>query len=391
MINIFLFLSYYTINEHVSSESYFTVFSNLGYGFKKESFITLVINNSINEMIFGLATKDEIKYIESLGNDNYYCTGYDSLAEINYIFLSSVTGFVSLTIPTKRVLYPFSYECSGANDFTLSIHIENGKNSLDYRCQTAMIYSLVFSILYFVIGVSFLIYWIIYRKSEIFKFILIFSIIIFFGLEEILFYAYFVKNDKHEYFDTSNSRFYLRTAFIIFKFASLLLLSLYNSSLYNPFRSLLKIRKPFLIYWAISSIFLIIVIIFVIINEKSRLTKFFIPSIFYFLFIISQAILPNPISFTKIANIFYTLGNYFTFSMSSCYIQEMKAEKNAYLLIIDLNLASIIIQIITVALLLIGFIYNNNAANKVHEDENDHDLANKSDLSDQSFSSDTQK
>lgn len=388
MLNIFILLSIYEVSQYISGEHFFTSFPTLEYGFNKNADILLNISKLNSSLIFGFATKEEINHISSLPDLTYYCSNSIELSE--HCLKIDFDQIFYFEISKKNILTPYIYSCSNVNQFNLTLEITNGKNNLDYRCQNAMIYSLVFSILYFIIGISFFIYCLILRRTEWFKFIFIIFIIIFFGLEEILFYAYFIRNKDKEYFDVSNSQFYLNTAFIFFKFASILVLSLYNSSLYDSFMKSTKIRTYSLIYWAISSAFLIIVLVFVIINinnNESRLISFFVPSVFYLLFVVSQSILLNPFSIYKIANLFFTFGNYFTFSMNSFYTQEMKEQINPYLMILGLNIASIIIQVITLFLLLFGFIYDGfKSSNK-----NDDDLSGKAELSDQSFSSDISK
>ena len=61
---ILFILSYYTFDYSQNASSYFQKFGFLEYGFKKGAQYSIQFHDSNSEMVFGFATKKEVKRIK---------------------------------------------------------------------------------------------------------------------------------------------------------------------------------------------------------------------------------------------------------------------------------------------------------------------------------------
>ena len=359
MFQIFVFLSYYETIEYISTKNSLTTFPMLEYGFKKNAILSFSISDvRIPGMSFGFGTRAEIKNLTSrrsiICDRNY--------SKIQYFFNLRIER--NITIPSTGVLTPFALNCIKSNHFKLYLDFKNGKTHLDYRCQNAMIYSLVFSIIYFITGLSFLICCIIFKRKQPSMYIILTIFILFSGLEEILIYPYFKKNEDKEFPEELIYDIY-HIFISIFHFISLISLSVYNVLLhfYTSFlsRKLEVCTKHYFIGIS-STIFLIIS--FISQFFKANYFNHIVSAVFYLIFAIIEVLIPAPISISKGAIILYIFGSFFTFALRNSLLIEANKSMSTYSMLIGLNLANIILQIISIILLLLGFSYFNDTAFK---------------------------
>ena len=352
MFQIFIFLSYYEATEYIKGDSDLTFLSKLEYGFKKNAFITFDISNlKIPSITFGFATKDEIKSIKT--PDKVSCSA-SGIAELIFYIYDGQS--FNLTIPSKKTLTPFVLSCTKSYYFDFQINITNGKNQLDNRCQTAMIYSLVFGIIYLVTGVSFLVYCLISKKKQPSIYITILIFIFSISLEEIFFYVYFTENDDKEYSEKLffDAYYILMT---VFRFISLILISIFNMLFHHYVSFLSRNQSNITNYYFIGiSSFIALIVSFISQFFKENYFNHIVSASFYLIFAAILFLIPSRISFSRAAVILFISGSFFTFSLRTSLLIEAEKSMNVYVMFIGLNLASIIIQILSILLLIIGFI-----------------------------------
>lgn len=361
MLWLFFFLSYYRSRFNISSNSCFTSFPLLNFGFKKNAYYSIKISNLTSQMIFGLATKKEIKKIKSMKDDIQV---HKALSNVQYI-VSNETE-INGKIVSKGVLTPFSYSCNRNYKFEINLSYKNIHNHLDSRCQSMMICTMFFSVLFIVIEVCFVLYWHFYEKCKRKFHFYIDSFIIIIAIINIASFLLFNFSKNNEYFvslfaeDTINnsaqtsikiliSFLYLISLLII----SMIIFHFYRVETFSDF-SLYNFLSM-LLFLALSFICLILIVTVHVIDKNNLL--FIFPLGFYILYCLIQFNFLTSFSLTKIAALFYIFGNAFTFALRSTFLNQSSSVINTNVALIIMTSISIVIQMITVAMLLFGYIH----------------------------------
>lgn len=372
MLTFFFILSYYQEKIDIKADSYFTNFPLLNFGFNKNAHYSINISNLDSQMVFGLATKNEIKKIKSLQNDQQNCQGSTTLSKIQYLISKDTE--INGKISSKSVLTPYSFSCNKSYTFTLNIDYINSKNHLDFRCQNMMTCMLVFSILFFVVEVFFIIYCIFYEKSKNLFHIYIDLFIIIVGSINVISYLLFNFSKNYEYFIVLFSGNYygqivtyaqklLKVITSVLFLVSLLIVSMINFHFYR-----LHSFKKFNLFDILNMLLFLLVslvcltFIVVIHVMDTGFVLFIFPASFYVLYVSFQFNISSPISMTKIASFFYIFGNFFTFALRSTFINQTSDLINTNTALIIMNVVSFVVQLFAVALFLIGYVYYHDHA-----------------------------
>lgn len=130
----------------------------LSYGYKKNAQVQITLSNLSSQTVFGLATQKELKKIQSLDSCFQYCNGKEHVFGLQHYF--EINESFNFLIPSKSVLTPVFITCAYFLRTGISIKIQNGKNSLDYRYQNSMTFHIVFSTIFFIITIGYFIFYI---------------------------------------------------------------------------------------------------------------------------------------------------------------------------------------------------------------------------------------
>lgn len=153
MLQILFILMYYDTYIHVNSSDYFTYYSELKYGFKKNAKIYFNIDLRYSKMVFGLATQEELDEIASKKDKIEYCEGTHQLSKIQFLVKGNTT-FTNQT-SKKGFLTPYSFGCNTSYNFYLYLEYKNVHSHSDYRIQNAIIYTVIFTIFYLILEICF--------------------------------------------------------------------------------------------------------------------------------------------------------------------------------------------------------------------------------------------
>ena len=81
MLQLFIIISFYLKG---TSKSFFKKFPKYEYGFNENASYYIDVSNSLDKpIIFGMATKKEMKYIKSVKNNYEFCYGKHQLSQIH--------------------------------------------------------------------------------------------------------------------------------------------------------------------------------------------------------------------------------------------------------------------------------------------------------------------
>lgn len=166
MIHLLFFLSIYEDHYDVSTEYGFKKYPMLSFGFKKQATFNYDITLPTSAMVFGLATKEEIKNIEKLSPNSKYCSGNYTLAVIQSKILSGKSANMSGVILSKGIYTPFTYGCHHDYEFDIKFNFLNGNYHRNYLYDIGPIFTMVLGILVFIIFLIFLIFSIFFIKTK---------------------------------------------------------------------------------------------------------------------------------------------------------------------------------------------------------------------------------
>lgn len=362
MIQFLIFLSYYQTELETPNDDYYGSFKFLEFGYIENAKYTINIKSPEYQMIFGLATKEELKNIEQKRYKQKYCDGTYKLTDIQYLI---TTHFIhNDTIGSKSILTPFSISCNYSNSFTFSIDIENGDTHQDYRAQIAKLYTIFFMALFFNIliatdayffmkmslGIDFYICYNIFLLTIIGESIT--SFLSYYLLHDYEFFINFYDSFVDKMFEINISSFIL--SFIGLIFVSLLNLLLYSNS---PYRlSIFDSKFAIATYLFLLFIPLIIVLFFQMNQNNSAV----LGSTTFMLFILLFYSISNKISFSVCAFAVYLFDKYVFYALKLPLIMNSSDSSSTNALWIYLDLFNIICQLISVVLLLVGIIRFHN-------------------------------
>lgn len=351
---IFFFLSYLYVTESFYFDEKINYLDDVEYGFKKNAKVLLNITNTTTQMVFGFATKKEIKKLKSMDLDTQYCYGKEQLTNIQFLINKSINSYY-FTIPSKSVLTPYSIPCKGMYQFYLYLEIKNGSNSLDYRYQTLMIVCLVFSILFLISGLALLIY--LFLSCEkgfnfIFCHIMLFFFIIMTGIDSLFIYFDFNKSKNNEFIKTDKHDFI--TSSLSYLFAILHLFLIHFGNTYKKGQEFYFIFIS--IYEIACSVCIIIIILLHYYSKNLFLLYFLIPSIYLFMTLVTLT-LAFRFSMTRVAYWIFFGSNFFYFPMREFYFSDQHIKVNICTMLLIINYLSVISNFIVITLLLVGTLY----------------------------------
>lgn len=331
---------------------YYSDWPEISYGFNKNADVSIKFANLSSVIIFGLATKDEIKNIEKI---DYPLEKFgESVGKLSNIqFFVKNDTILNFQTQSKSILTPYAISNVSQYFFNMEINILNGKNHLDYRYQSSMVSSMVFIILFFVFGLIFLIFIIIGAvkgtkiRIKISIFLMIFSILI--GIQSIFSYSLISTNKNNEYISNiiENGK---NVGYIIFGTFSLVLIYIFLYFLYVNFSFKGLVYCPLFIFSILGFIVIILP------SFITYLTAFLLSLPFYFLYIIFATLIHIRFSLTRIAILFYFGESFFTLICRNFTFKRDFKIINLCQKFTVLTLVSNILHSITLILLLIDLV-----------------------------------
>lgn len=363
---LLILLSFYQVSWGSNNYKHFSTYKSLKYGFKKNANVFINISNATSQMVFGLATKKEIKKLESLKTCIQYCDGKDQVSKIQF----SISNFTSSSsfnfiIPSKNILTPYSIACEQLYKFTIYLNIINGPNHLDYRHQNLMNCLLALFILFLVITIFILIY---YLKTKTKSFSYNFFLILFFLLTSIQFlyrYILYIKYKNYEFIRTNKD---MESVSAIIPYFVICCCCILNQYRYEDIRTFSNPGKnPYFLFIIAFFTGCYIIILLLCFSIPNNTFLYFIMTAFYLIFVIVNATIPSPYSLTKFAIIIILLTGYF---VTIHYSLTLLLNFN-YLgrFIMTFNLIYCILFTISGILILIDhiFIYSRNNIKNLHD------------------------
>lgn len=356
MLNLIIFISYYKIELRKNSPGFFKSFQFLEYGFKANAGYNFNISNPTTEMVFGLATKKELQNILLMNNNPQYCRNKDRLSKIQYFIINDT--IINGKTTNKNILTPYIFTCNEVSTFTLSLDYINANHHSDYRCEYSIIFDFFFSITFFVIFVGFKTFFSCFNKSDDKAHSLLADIIFIFYLQDFIFFIFFIDSYNNEYFFSKSGEKPLghltTTIFIILKI--IILIIMITNLFCFVVIMLIQSRTNILThnsYLIIQGILLIIMFSFFFI--ELRWISYFAVILLNLVVIILTFIIQSPFSLTKLSAIVNFIGNFFTFPIGYVLIKETFGSLSTHAVVLWLNSITLITQIISTVLLLIGF------------------------------------
>ena len=233
-MHIFFFLSLYSIKESFFSQNPSKYLPNNAYGFVKNSNVFINISSTASLLVFGFATKEEMKKIDSLDLSDKYCEGKEQLSEYQFLVQSNFS--INFTTTSKKVLTPFYFSCDDSYLFNLELDIINGKNHLDYRYQSLSTLLLAFGFIFLFLFVLFtiIIIYLHYAHNYTFSAIL-YDIFILLACLQIFMIYFDIKSYKNnEFIDITSADliliFFQLCSYVIISFLDITAHSYHNSN-----------------------------------------------------------------------------------------------------------------------------------------------------------------
>lgn len=360
MFEIFLILSLYQQKINVLSNNNYQKFHQLSYGFKKRAHFSCEVSNQTRNFIFGLATKEEIKRLDSIESYLYLCDSDEHFSEIQYNITNNTA--IDLIIPSKTILTPFSISCEKSYNYYLQINIINGNNHLDYRLQTMMICILIFSIVYLVIFIiAFLCCIFVKQFKEKYTFqtfanVIFYNLLI--GMQGIFIYIEYLHFKNNEYISNilgSNIEI-IRNAFcaviiLFFNFDTFILYFTNKKS----FKEIFSSPPYFFINIALYSVCTIVISLCDdSLKSKFNYKTYFAFSFLYLVMICLHAALPITFSLKKLGSLIYLCGGYFTFALRA-HLLQLNNWTPTGIVLMNIDLLTLIFNGIYIVFLLIDF------------------------------------
>lgn len=378
MLEFLLYLSVYEIELRKNSPCYFQTFPFLEFGFVKNAKYNLNFTKITTEMVFGFATKSEIKQISKIKSSQINCKGIKQLSQIQYSINNDTQ--IDGIIQNKGVLTPYIFTCDEMSTFTLSLNYLNGNKHIDYRCSNSIIYTFMTSFLFLFIFLYYRIYWCRHETQEcIFYYVLIDSLL-FYCIQDSITSFFFILSENNEYFNHSKSGEPLghlpSIAMTIFELLSLMMtisclivVFLFNFSqnrLKNPI-GLCSIK----VYVSIQTLNGLLILCTQ--HCEVKWISYFVPFCFYLIFSFLLLAVPSPFSLIRLGVICSLFGNLFTFALRSFFINETKELLSTHVVLIWLNLVCLITQVSSATFFLVGCVVFNefNYGNDSDDENND--------------------
>lgn len=208
-MHIFFFLSLYSIKESYFSQNPSKYLPNNAYGFVKNSNVFINITSTASLLVFGFASKEEMKKIDSLDLSDKYCEGKEQLSEYQFLVQSNLS--ITFTTTSKKILTPFYFSCDESYLFNLELDIVNGKNHLDYRYQSLSTLLLAFGFIFLFLFVLFTIIIIYLHNAYKYSYsAIIYDLFILFAcLQVFMIYSDIHNNKNNEFIDFTSIDFLL--------------------------------------------------------------------------------------------------------------------------------------------------------------------------------------
>lgn len=356
-MHIFFFLSLYTIQESFFSQKPSKFLPYYAYGFVKNSKVFINISSTASLLVFGFASKEEMKKINSLDLSEKYCEGKEQLSE--YQFLVQSNFLINFTTTSKKILTPFYISCDESYLLNLELDINNGKNHLDYRYQSLSTLLLAFSIIFLVFFILFtlIIIYLHYVHNYSFQAFL-YDMFILSACGQIFFIYYDINSNKNNEFidfigiDLINMILQIISYLILFVIDTL---AKSNYAFLNPQKNLV-LNSTFYTLFFLLMIFAIQVIMDSVSDKE---ISFPISSMLYLFLVGLICFSPYKINMTKITIIFYYMIYYFVFIMNPFYFSDYQIIHTCSIYWSN-SLIIIIVNIIASVLLIVGFYFFND-------------------------------
>lgn len=309
MIHLLFILSIYKDHIDVTTKYGFQKYPLLAFGFKNQATFSYEITLPTSSMVFGLATKDEIKYIESLEPKSDYCNGNYSLAIIQNRVLSGKNANLSGVILLKGIYTPFSYGCHREYEFDIQINFKNGNYHRNYLYDIGPIFTMAFSILIFIIFLLFLIFCIFYikTKNEYVTFLSILFLLSF-AQSVISFFLFYEVSSFYEYLYYSTLLKYFFLAYELIILGTLVLYLILSVKLKNMNVIFSGEQLLIAIGCAFFSIVLDLICFFIEIKDKYFLGLPSFGLLVVYNYFVIKLLLHSIAKFSRIAILIYTIG-----------------------------------------------------------------------------------
>ncbi|KAK8881281.1 hypothetical protein M9Y10_004015 [Tritrichomonas musculus] len=366
MFSILFILSYYQLYYEKKSKSYFQNLPFLEYGFNDDSKFQINFTYVKSNMIFGLATKKEILEIDKYKNSQEYCYGHQRLSKIQFNITEPTT--IQGAIRLKSALTPYAFTCEKSISIAVIFNYSNIKNNLDYRCQGALTYTMLFFIFLSALTLAFVVY-IIYcflKKIDFidFRFIILhFFIFVTFLIQNVFTYQYYTQQKDKEYFNGRMSDKDWKASIIPKQFKiKNLSVELINSILYF----LISLSLYILFYDNSSTKFVIIfslvpVVIlptcFVLQMFNDKIVFKILTVILYVIFGSVTFSMPPILSLTKTAILIYLFESFITCSLGGLLLVATQELIGTHCLVLILTHLGMLTQAFSIGCLLLGLVY----------------------------------
>lgn len=310
MLCLFSSLSLFSMAMYYPSRLFRDYIPKFTYGYQKNANIFVEITNLSSPLILCLATKSEMKKLNTLSSILSHCDQKTKITDIQFNFPTN--GSVNFTIPSKNVLTALFLSCEPLYKFNISMNIINGKYHLDYRLQDIMTCSLVFSIILYVISAIFIVYVLISFLTNRIKYdrYLIFLIIsLLFASTYVLIHYIIINKDKnYEFVELENVSLYLdfiSANVICFIFCLL------NFQRYIDIYSFFDNKHSLCSVEFISIIYILLLAINSIFVTLNNTVGCFLLFCMNFVIVVYNCILPSDISLIRFASLLSVCLNFF--------------------------------------------------------------------------------
>lgn len=368
-MHIFFFLSLYSIKESYFSQNPSKYLPNNAYGFVKNSNVFINITSTASLLVFGFASKEEMKKIDSLDLSDKYCEGKEQLSEYQFLVQSNFS--ITFTTTSKKILTPFYFSCDEFYLFNLELDIVNGKNHLDYRYQSLSTLLLAFGFIFLFLFVLFTIIIIYLHNAYKYSYsAIIYDLFILFAcLQVFMIYSDIHNNKNNEFIDFTSIDFLL----MVFQLCSLMILVCIDLLANNFHNYLYTIKDSTLVKTLYAALFLFLLFGAQVIMDsfKDKEITFSISSVFYLFSLGLICFSPYKITLTKVIIIVYFMIFFFVYIMNPFYYSDYQ-KIHTCSIYWSKSLITIIVNFIASVLLIVGFYYFNDLSFKEKvEDEND--------------------
>lgn len=311
MLYLFSSLSLFSVAMYYPSSLFKDYIPKLTYGYNKNANVFVEITNLSSPLILCLATKSEMKKLNTLSSVLSYCDQETKITDIQFKFRTN--GSVNFTIPSKSILNALFLSCEPLYKFELSMNIINGKYHLDYRLQDIMTSSLVFSIILYAATVIFFAYVLISFLTNRIKYdrylILIIISLLFASTHALIHFIIINKNKNFEFVELEHLTIYLdffSAGLVCFIFGLL------NFQRYIDIYLLFHYEHHILCsIESIGLIYLLILVInFLFVALSDGTVGFFLLLCMTFIIVVYNCIFPSNVTLNRIASLLSVCLNF---------------------------------------------------------------------------------